>query len=188
VADREGNETRIWNAAEAESYGFEFEGTGYIMENLLVTLTYSYLETEYTSFITSDQADPTKGRQQLAGNPLTNSPEHKVAISGTYTVPTDIGDFSLYAIYYWQDGAYYRPFATWREHAKGWDRVDTRLMWNSTDYKWRVSFYAKNLFDDIGVLDSIVGGPYENFWRLAGDWNAAVTPPRQFGIELSYKW
>ncbi|MEE8397798.1 MAG: TonB-dependent receptor, partial [Desulfobacterales bacterium] len=163
VADREGNETKVENAASAESYGFEFEGTGYLVENLLVALTYSYLHTEYTSFLTTDQAELLKGNQQLSGNPLASSPEHKLAVSGTYTIPTDIGDFSLYAIYFWQDDAYFRPFATFRSHVDSWDRVDTRLAWNSTDYKWRATLYIKNLFDEIGTFSSIVGGPYENF-------------------------
>lgn len=188
VSDREGNETKVENAAEAESYGFEFEGSGYIVENLLVTLTYSYLKTEYKSFLTTDQADLAAGDQQLAGNPLSNSPEHQFALSGTYTIPTDIGDFSLYAIYYWQDDAYFRAFSTWLSHAEDWDRLDTRLMWNSADYKWRATLYVKNLFDEIGLFNSIVGGPYENFWRTAGDWDTGATPPRQFGIELSHRW
>lgn len=188
VSDREGNETRIWNAAEAESYGFEFEGRGYIMENLLVTLTYSYMKTEYTYFLTTDQVDLAAGDQQLAGNPLTNSPEHKFAVSGTYTLPTDIGDFSLHGIYYWQEDVYFRPFSTWRSHAGAWDRADTRLMWRSKDYKWRASLYVKNIFDEIGITQIVVGGPYENFWRLSGDWNTGATPPRQYGIEFSYKW
>ena len=188
VADREGNETRVWNAAKAESYGFEFEGTGYLMENLLATLSYSYLHAEYTSFITTDQAQFEKGDQQLAGNPLTNSPENKFAVSGTYTIPTRMGDVSLYAIYYWQDEAYFRPFGTWREHAKAWDRVDTRLTWQSSDYRWRATLFVKNVFDQIGIFSVVVGGPYENFWRIAGDWNTGATAPRQFGLEMSYKW
>ncbi|MEE8399861.1 MAG: TonB-dependent receptor [Desulfobacterales bacterium] len=188
VPARDANETRIWNAASANNFGLEFEGTGYIAENFLATISYSYMNTEYENYTAFDQSEPLKGFQDLSGNPLTNSPEHKFAISGTYTIPTDIGDFSVYAIYFWQDEVFYQPFATSSSRAAAWDRVDTRLAWNSTDYNWRISLYVKNAFDEIGYYGMIVGGPYEGYWQLAGDWDAGVTPPRQFGVEVSYKW
>jgi len=186
VSARLANETRVYNAAEAESYGFEFESEGYIMENLVATLTYSYMSAEFKEYIAFDQAEPlelTVAEMDRSGNTLTGSPEHKVAISGTYTIPTNIGDFSLYAIYFWQSEVYFRPFNTWRSRAKEWDRVDARLSWFSTDYKWRVGLYVKNIFETHGLYNITVGGPFEGFWRLAG-----VTPPMQCGIEISYKW
>ena len=129
--------------------------------------------------------NPVTGEQQTAGNTLNRAPEHKFTISGTYTIPTHIGDFSLYAIYYWQDEAYYRPFEDEYSRAKPWDRTDARIMYHTPDYKWRVALEFNNIFNQPGIMDVTVDGLDDGVNDYSRrHWE--IIDPFTWGLEVSY--
>lgn len=180
--------SKIENAKGAEIWGIELESKGYVMDNFLVTLTYSYLHSEYLDFLSIDttfpnnpEADPVTGEIQCEGNPLNRAPEHKFAISGNYTIPSNIGDFSLYVIHYWQDETSYRPFGDDFSIAKPWAKTDARIMWHTPDYKWRVGLDFSNIFNQPGVQDIAVDGVDPLHYR-----SFAIIGPFGVSIEISH--
>jgi iron complex outermembrane receptor protein len=186
-ADKQVSLATMENAEGANNWGIELETQGYVIDNLLVTFTYSFIHAEYSEFRAIDatfpsNGDPTKaGEQDLEGNRLNRTPEHKFAVSGLYTLPTEIGDFSLYLFYHWMDEMYYRPFNL--EYGKGaaYGRLDGRLMWHSTDRKWRVAFAVDNITNEPGVVKVNVEDVEPNPTR-----NYVLIPPLRYALEVSW--
>ena len=176
--------TQTSNASDSENYGAEVEFSGYLIENLLSSLSYSYMHTKFKEFDNQyDQYEPQKGYQDLNGNPLPYSPEHKISLNATYTLPTDTGDFVLHALYFWQSEVYTSHFTIPKRRADAYDRVDAELMWNSPAYKWRATLWIKNALDETTITTQTLLGPVSNFYNTV-----TFAPPRTFGIDISYKW
>jgi len=179
--------TKCVNADGAKNWGIELEAKGYVIENLMVDFMYSYMNTEYLEFRAIDSSYPEKGIQDLEGNELNRAPKNKFAISGTYTIPTNMGDFVLYVNYYWQDETYYRPFNLEIDKAKAWDKTDARIMYFTPDHKWRVALDFSNIFNQPGVQDLGIGGQagtgYDYVYRT---WTTIA--PFQMSMEVSYSW
>jgi len=174
----------IDNASNAHNYGIEIEGSGYIIDNLLASLTYSYLNAEFDDYKdVYDQYEPWKGDQDLSGNTQPYSPEHKITLQGTYTLPTDMGDFSVHGLYFWQSEAYMMNFNIPVNLTDSYDRMDGELMWSSPNYKWRITLWLKNIFDTETVRYQMNGGPDQGFPTYQ-----TYIPPRQFGIDIAFKW
>jgi iron complex outermembrane receptor protein len=185
IYGREANEMRVSNAAAAENYGIELEATGYVIDNLLVGLTYSWCHAEYVDFISYDQTDPwaPESDWDRSGNRLNRTPEHKFAGTIAYTIPSNYGDFVLSGMYFWQGETYHRPYMTWRDRAKPWDRTDVKVQWHSVDYKTRITLSVNNVFNSAGIYDYGVDGPYTGYQRTA-----ARIAPMVYVLEISYKW
>jgi len=185
--------SKVRNADGATNWGIELEAKGYVIDNLLVEFMYSFMSTEYKAFSQIDTNYPDKGIQDLEGKELNRSPKHKFAVSGTYTIPTDIGDFVLYANYYWQDEAYFRPFNLPIDKSKAWAKTDARIMYFTPDHKWRIALEFSNIFDQPGIQDVSVGG---QAWtdEDTGEYHDYVSrsyyiiAPFQASLEVSYTW
>jgi len=185
--------SKVRNADGATNWGIELEAKGYATENLLVEFMYSYMNTEYKAFSQLDTSYPDKGIQNLEGKELNRAPKHKFAVSGTYTIPTNIGDFVLYASHYWQDEAYYRPFNLEIDKSKAWAKTDARIMYFTPDRKWRVALEASNIFNQPGIQDVTVAG---QAWtdEDTGEYHDYVyrshyiIAPLQVSLEVSYSW
>jgi len=184
---------QVENAEGATNWGIEFEAKGYVIDNLLLEFMYSYMNTRYNEFYSADTTDPDAGLQDLSGNELNRSPKNKFAISATYTVPTNIGDFSLYVNYYWQDETYYRAFNLDIDRAKAWEKTDARIMYFTPDRKWRIALDFNNIFNQPGILDVSIGG---EAWtdETTGERidyrtrNNYIIAPFIASIEVSYSW
>jgi len=194
VTVRIGNAPFTTNADVSEMYGAELEAQGYVFENLLMGITYSFTAAEYTEYTSFDQTRPNEGIDEdgdgtpdgvfdLSGKQMQNVPRNRFSVIATYTIPTDIGEFALSANYYWIDELWTRPYQTWREYTKPWDIVNARVMWNSPAFTWRITAYVDNVFDSAQRIGTGIGGPYQGYKRYG-----SVNPPREYGIELSFKW
>ena len=62
-------------------------------------------------------------------------------------------------------------------------RVDADLHWNSPAYSWRVTLWVKNVSDEEIIRYQTLGGADQGF----PDYKTYAAP-RQFGIDISYKW
>jgi len=185
------NRIIVGNAASAENYGFELEATAYLKDDLILIGAYSFTVAEYKEYLAQDPADPWEVDgiipriSNLSGNRLNRTPEHKLSLSAAYTLPTDIGDFVLYGICYWQDEAYYRAFGTKYDRAPDYGRADARLSWRSPEGHWEIASFVKNISESDGYTDMSVTGPSDTgvYTRTA-----AVMAPRRFGIEVTYQF
>lgn len=185
------NRYLISNAGSAENYGVELESMGYVTDNLLLTAAYSFTMARYKEYVTQDPEDPweadgmTPKAIDLSGSQLNRTPEHKISLSATYTLPTDVGDFALHGVYSWQDETYYRAFGTELDKAAEYDRTDARLSWQSPEDHWEVSFYLSNAFESDGYADMEISGTVrDNTLRRT----ATVISPRRFGLEVTYQF
>ena len=175
------NETGVRNSGDAEVIGIEFEGEGYVTDHLLVNWATSYADAKYLGFQASDTAFPWEGVQNIDGNTLKRSPAYKFACGGTYTHPTDIGDFSLNLRYYWQSETFFAQYNSWKDRYKAWDRVDARFWWSSPDFKWRATVGMNNIFNSRGVMDVSPGGADDR-----REWS--MISKREWSLELSYRF
>ena len=175
------NETGVRNSGDAEVLGVEFEGEGYVTDHLLVNWATSYTNAQYLGFQASDTAFPWEGVQNIDGNVLKRSPAYKFACGGTYTRPTDVGDFALNLRYYWQSETFFAQYNSWKDRYKAWDRVDARFWWNSPDLKWRASVGINNIFNTRGVMDVAPNGS-------DGRRQWTMISKREWSMELSYRF
>jgi len=209
--NEEQNTTYITNATTADIHGVEVEGSGYIIKNFLVGISYSWMNTEFGDYPNQvdsahqrgtdlDPSPPGDTRrfpnpgavydsarkawvQNLKGNSMPYAPENKVSVNATYTIPTDIGDFSANIVYMWQDEIFTDAFNTFDQVAPAYDRIDGQIMWNSPEYAWRVILWGKNLADAEDIIAQSTGEASAGY-----PITATYIPPITFGVDISFKW
>jgi len=195
VYDEETKQTDSFttNAADTTNYGCELEASYLITENLLASIQYAYMHTEYaTDFLIADpriqNADGTWGHNRnMKGEELPYSPPHRITLHGRYTYPTDIGDFVLIGTYTWQDEMAVDLFSMYEDNRiKPWDMLNAQVSWNNPDYSWRITIWGNNLLDQPSVTNR--GGSWSNTSHKIVALSESVVSPLQFGIEFSYKW
>ena len=191
------SETSFYNVPKSVSEGFELESTFTPIENLAISLSYSYdnayiqqgeaadpgdpnaiapgakplftaaqcaataaskkpdcLADIYTAPVNGPIAgDPNQGwniPQNLSGNALPNAPHNKVAINVLYDFKTETGSLTPSISYIWRDDAYGTLFTRPYNEAPAWDQWDMRLTWKSTNGRYEVIAFGKNVFNTIG--------------------------------------
>ena len=130
--------------------------------------------------------------QSVKGNALPQAPENKVAFNANYTFYFEPGNLTLSGSYIWKDHSYSSIFTrTQYDYAPSWNQVDMRATWSGNHDKYEVVLYVKNLFDTIGY-DAAAGANYNASPQGGGAATYSptydLTPPRQFGAELHYKF
>jgi len=171
------------NASSMVNQGFEVEVGGYVIENLLASFSYSWNKTEYGDYFAVDQYRTELGSQNLNGSQAPYAPEHKFTVNLTYTLPTDIGDFTVHGIYFKQTEFYSSAFNTIERLTDGYDRMDADISWNSPGYKWRVTLWSKNLMDDEILMSKTLSSSADHYVTTQS-W----ADPRYIGIDISFKW
>jgi iron complex outermembrane receptor protein len=100
--------------------------------------------------------------QNLNGNILPFSPQHKAALNGTYTWNFEDGStIDMSASYFWQDIAFSSIFNRSYTKIPSWDQTDARISWTNGDGNITLIGYVRNLFDEI-VYDSRGAGLRES--------------------------
>lgn len=165
----------IQNASEATVQGIEVETRFAINRNVSLAASYAYLDATYDEFLLE------LNNEDRSGNFLPTSPEHAFSISFD-------GDFpiseNLYLIanadYSWQDdyfsGSDNRPSFL----IESYDLANASIGLEDADGKWRVVFFADNVFDEEFVLirsDFGLGGVGEAFG-----------PPATYGVRIGFEF
>ncbi len=186
----------IWGA-EAE---FEY----YVSEQWRLSGFYAYQDSEIGAHSSVVSADPNAEIREwqylnilsglevtsfytlptiLSGNQLPMQPNHKAALTATYSTALEFGSLQLGStlsytgsrfpdignLDYWKMPAYYR-----------WD---LRGAWTSPSSAWTVTAYVQNVLDEIGLIEVLPEAP-----RTArGTAMATLTEPRQFGVQVRWR-
>ena len=186
----------IWGA-EAE---FEY----YVSEQWRLSGFYAYQDSEIGAHSSVVSADPNAEIREwqylnilsglevtsfytlptiLSGNQLPMQPNHKAALTATYSTALEFGSLQLGStlsytgsrfpdignLDYWKMPAYYR-----------WD---LRGAWSSPSSAWTVTAYVQNVLDEIGLIEVLPEAP-----RTArGTAMATLTEPRQFGVQVRWR-
>lgn len=214
------------NLPESESLGVEVELNWAATDNLGVYLTYGYLDATVEDGIPEGSAgfsnpdDPAavlpnadrfqqipgqvdtgytflqRWTQDVSGNKLANSPEHRAALNLNYTFDFTGGALTLSGNYVWRDESYSDLFETEISRIPSYETVGFRALWTDVTNRYTVILYGSNLTDE-EAADS--AGLVRQATGLASPTNPGafgqayyktlnLLPPRQYGLELQYRF
>lgn len=129
--------------------------------------------------------------QDLSGNSLANSPAHRVAANASYTFEFRPGNLIASVSYVWRDEQYSDVFETGPAIVPSFDTIGARLLWTDANDRYTVILYGNNLTDE-DAADS--AGVSRLRTGLTGEAGQAYfktlnfLPPREYGIELQYRF
>ncbi len=132
----------ITNAAKAETYGLEFDGTARVGRDLDLRLTATYLHAKFKQFDNPTGA----AASDYTGNVMPRAPKLAINSGFTYTVPLHVpGKISFggdveYVSKTYEDIALTQP-------VQRYALVSGNLLYVSADEHWRFSVTVKNVFD-----------------------------------------
>ncbi len=121
----------------------------------------------------------------LDGNNLPNSPEHTLRLGLAYTwhVPAIAGSLTAGWDYYWQGDSYAREFNAVGDEIDSWDQHNASLIYESSDGRWMVKAWVRNIGDDDNVTGKYLTSDTSGFFR-----NYFLTEPRLFGASLRFNF
>jgi len=165
----------ILNAASATIQGIELDTTYAATDNLVFQGNIGYSDAEYDSFESAEAATGLAASELR----LVLVPEITYALSANYYI--DIGAHTLKwrGAFSYVDDTVSDDFN--RTENRSYQLVDTSLTFIHEDTGLQLALYAKNLFDevyyDFGTNFSTSALAIQSRW---------LTPPRTYGLELTY--
>ena len=176
------------NAGEQQVTGFEFDGTMFPVEPLMLRLAITYLDAEYTDF-------PVSGVGDLGGQPVAGVPPIALTASGQYTHEFGNGaQLIARAAYHYEssvevieglpgfiDLGQEAAIGVVRPFPRQVDDVSASLSWIS-DMGLEVSVWGRNLLNDRYLL-TIFDTPIQPL-----SFSGYPNQPRTYGITARYKF
>lgn len=191
------------NAADGtEIWGLELEAFYQITDRWRISGYYNYLGSKLGSHATVVRADPDQEFTDYTytnfvlgqppdfqvttqvpiprdhkGDELPQMPNHKGAVTLSYELPSDIGNWFFlttwsYTGERWPQGGGNVP----RTEIPSYDRWDIRANWTSPNAVWTVGAFVQNVLNDIGISEAI-----------AIDGRGALTEPRSAGVHVRWR-
>ena len=182
--------------------GLELESTWAVTDNFTLRGMYAYQDSELGYIVTTENRDPNStfreesftnpvtGEQEVAilaetfnfeGNELPNTPSHKFSLTGDYVFRLKGGDLVWTTSYSYTDERYARISNAPITEIDSFDRLDTSLTYRPYDANWRVSFFAENLLDEVGIQELQIQSFADGFGA-----GATLTDPRFYGVV--FRW
>ncbi len=192
--------TQFVNLPEVETMGFELESNWNPVDALNIGFTYAWLSTEITDgggtyadpdrdprrdAVTGELLDPLR-EVQLEGNSLAQAPEHKVSATASYRFDFEDGSYLLPTLSYsWRSDFYSDFFNNSFSEVPAYDNLDARLNWYSSEGRFQVTAWVRNLLDEDQLTD--LGAN----WRTTDDmlyntYNYSL--PRTWGVDLIFRY
>ena len=180
----------IINAGRSEISGVEVDASVSPIDSLRFDLNYTYLKTEVKELI-APTLDANSPFQQIipngaVGDELTQSPNNKVTLTGTYTLPLSesIGEISFAATYIYTDEQLLSSLtASPIGLAPSTELLNLNLNWNGVlGSGVDIAAFATNVTDEtyrVAVGQGYTSGGYEN---------ALYGAPRMYGFRLRYSF
>jgi len=181
----------IDNAGEASAWGLELEGSLLIGDRLRLDSNIAYLDTELVKFDTQRVpqdllfvlgAPIPLEAVSAAGNELTRAPELSLFAGLQYAMDLGKNFEGLFELAYrYQDEVFFLETNQDRNTFKGGsaNRLDLRFAVQLLRGAWDAALYVNNLNDDRTITQVTALGSYPN---------AAISPPRQYGVEFTFRW
>lgn len=162
------------NLGSADIQGAELEVTWLLTTDLSILANYAYLDTEVNGLVLETSSGPI----DASGSALRQAPENSYNIAVNYTQETSIGLFD-YNLAFSHADSQLNDYIVSATVIDAYDLLDARMSWTSTDEKWEVALWGKNLTDKEYIAHSYVIGP-----GVIGAW----APPRTFGANVIWNW
>jgi iron complex outermembrane receptor protein len=185
------------NAADATAWGIETEVTALVSDNLTLSATYSYNNTEYDNFDSADSsacilgpyrvgntADPLcNGTQDLSGNEFPLSPMHKASAFAAYMWSLAELDWTASVSYSYTGEQQTSAFNNDEyDELDSFDRWDARLKAASPDLTWEATLWVQNIADDRNEINRSRPSP------VSGLASSSLTAPRTYGLQFTYNF
>ena len=157
------------NVGSADIFGLEVDYYWRATENFSISGYYAYLDTEIDGLTLNTATGP----QDFSGLPLRQSPKHSYSVVLDYNMPTASGEIDFRAQYAFVDDQfndYPTLTETIIEEAK---LLDASIGWTSSQGRYQVLLWGKNLTDERYISHSYRIGP-----GSIGVWS----DPRTYGI------
>ncbi|WP_309644880.1 TonB-dependent receptor domain-containing protein [Phenylobacterium sp.] len=187
---------------DAEVWGFEFEGQWAPIDNLILSGSYAYLNTEIVEgccFV--DTTDPRALQpgarptgvtlpngnkpQTLVGNSLPLTPEHKFTLGANYTWQFSPGSLTAGATYTYTGDQQTSIWASPLFTSPSNEIIDARLLWKDADDRFTVIGFVKNLTDEVAYQSSTPTVPSP---QIGNRRTVKLNFPRTYGVELQYRF
>ena len=149
------------NAEEMETQGLEAELSWQATDNLFLSGALAYVDATFTDFEGApcyplqdiEGTGCENGRQDLSGKDLPNSPEWSYNLSLRYNLPLASMPFDGFfnADWFWQDEVLYFSNNDPKTIGDAYGVADASIGIIGNDGNYRVSIFAKNLFDEFHV-------------------------------------
>ncbi|MGE3599491.1 MAG: TonB-dependent receptor, partial [Dehalococcoidia bacterium] len=184
VSQLRGLSFTITNAAKAKVKGFEAEFAYAPTRRTSLELTYGFLDSEFTEFLTEDPIFPQLGELNLKGNPLPSAPRHMVTVGAAQSIATGLGDLEFRVDWRWRDKAYFDPYKRPSASQGAYSETGIRATFRPEAYpEWSIALWANNLFDKEAITNNYVSLASGGFPR-----NGAANDPRTYGVEFRYNY
>ncbi|WOH36173.1 TonB-dependent receptor [Thalassotalea fonticola] len=159
-----------------EAQGFELEVTALATDNLTLSGSYGYLDTEFTKDVFIDD-------DNLNGNKMRRTPEHSLNINLAYEWKFfELGDATARLSYQYQSDFFFDNSNEPLTMIDSQYTFDAVFMLRDFDNNWSLQLWAKNLTDELNVASK----------TLYAAWDDTVynvyTPPRTVGITATYNF
>ena len=158
------NQQVLYNAAAAEIYGFDFEVSKRLVENLTVHAGGAYTHSKYTKFPLGQNFTPLPGGGNAqvtaddAGHQLVRSPDFTTFVTASYDHDLPTGSMDASATVSYSDSYFWNVDNRLKQPA--FTIVNARFSWLSPDRHWTVSVFGDNLTDErtmVYVREAVVG-------------------------------
>ncbi len=186
------------NAGKLRTRGVELEATIKPADGLSFSANAAYTDAEIRSFLgncypgqtAAQGCTGTPARQNLAGKRINNAPKIAVSVSGNYQAPLS-DDLSLYL-----NGTYsYRSKVNFSLNQDpntiqhGYGIFNTSIGLGATDGQWRLSAFAKNLFDK-NFATTIFATPFDPVAGAPVGYSQILTEGAQriVGVALDFRF
>ena len=151
------------NIPKAESYGLEIEGTWIASDSFQLVGNYSHMQATVaenlnlvdTGFLVPEETN-------VSGNSLPKSPEHKLAIVGSYYFDTDIGSFTAVANWMYYSDQYATLFERAAYKVDAYALASARLIFNSPDDSVQAILSVSNITNDDTPISSLGLSGFQN--------------------------
>jgi len=172
------------NAARARTQGLDLDMNASLAEGFAIRTGISVLDAKFVSFPNALILVPTPGLtgnlavpENASGNRMIRAPRFTLSLQPTYSTPVEGGKLEVRATLYYSTRMYYdfgdrisqAPYAT----------LDARVSWTPDAFPLTVSLYGSNLTNKAVISGTLINQVSDNI---------EFAPPRQYGVELSYKF
>lgn len=156
--------------------GVELEVIALLSENLTLSGSYGYLDSEFTD-------DLLVNEENLKGNKMRRTPEHSFNVSAAYAWDlSDLGEASVRLSYQYTSEYFFDNSNDPLTEVEAEYNLDAVFMIRSYDDTWSLQLWAKNLTDELNVAST----------TLYAAWDDTVfnayKAPRTFGATISYNF
>lgn len=165
----------VENVGEIEGKGLEAELRFLPVDNLDISMNVGYLDTETKE----NDSSP-----ELVGEPAPRAPTWTTSLIATYTYPLESGASTYLNYSYSYQDEMRSDTNPDVPYVKSMELSNVRVGYQSADYKWDVSLYVNNLFDEFVYYDRraadqvvFLQDQYRNIGR-----------PRTWGVDVSYSF